>query len=274
MRNDLWTEADAGQETALRHAAHTGDITGALLAIEGAPEEHWTKLRVRLDGWGYAARMLAEGPDGIAPVDAVIQVLAHDAGFTGDSDEYGHPRNSYLTQVVVRRRGLPILLSCVYTIVGRAAGFDVSGVGMPGHFMVRVGDTLVDPFQSGEVRDEESCKELLREITANAFMWRSEFLEDTSLTATVERVLRNLVQSHQQRGEREMRYRAARLLAAVTPEKADTQLLYARITEDIGAHRMALDLYEQLMESFPNSVESRLAATRLGPLHTRTRMLN
>ena len=274
MRMELWTDADAGHETRLRQALERGELAGALLAVEGAPAGHWNKLRGRLDAWGSAARKLVDARDGLTPAQALVRVLADEAGFTGDVEDYHHPRNSYLTQVVARRQGLPIVLACVYTLVGCAAGFDVCGVGMPGHFLVRVGDIFVDPFNGGKICDEDTRKEMLQEITAGAFVGRSEFFRDTPVSPTIERVLRNLVHSHRQRREREQLYRVVRLLASVTPDRADNQLLYARITEEVGAHRMALDLYEAIIEEFGDSPEAKLAATRLGPLHTRARMLN
>ncbi len=274
MRSELWTDQDAGHEAYLRGAIDRDDLPGALLAIEGAPEEHWDGVRARLRAWGDAARHLTTGPLGLAPAEALVRVLADEADFLGDSDDYGHPRNSMLTQVIARRRGLPIVLAVLYVVVGEHAGFDVAGVGMPGHYLCRVGDTYLDPFAGGAVRTEEQCSALVRKITAGAFAWRPEFLADTPTVQTVERVLRNLVHAHQQRREREFVYRSARLLAAVTPERPETQLLHARVAEEFGAHRLALDLYESILEKFPKTAEARLAATRLGPLHTRARMLN
>ena len=60
-----------------------------------------------------------------------------------------------LDLVLERRRGLPILLSTVYVEVARRAGFEVSGVGLPGHFLAGIfaGETtlLLDPFSGGRL---------------------------------------------------------------------------------------------------------------------------
>jgi regulator of sirC expression with transglutaminase-like and TPR domain len=73
--------------------------------------------------------------------------------FAGDQDDYDHPDNSMLDVVLVRRRGLPILLSVVYAEVGRRAGIPLAGVGLPGHFVVgHFGASppiLLDPFAGG-----------------------------------------------------------------------------------------------------------------------------
>lgn len=274
MRRDLWTDEDSGHEAYLRGAVERDDLIGALLAIEGAPEMHWDGVRSRLRAWGEAARRLADGPMTLDPADAVVRVLAEEAGFEGDSEDYGHPRNSHLTQVIARRRGLPIVLASIYATVAKHAGFDACGVGMPGHYIVRVEDVFLDPFNEGASLTAEDCETIVRRITAGSFTWSPKFIADTPIRPTVERVLRNLVHGHQQQRERLFVYRAARLLAAVSPHRPETQLLHARLAEEFGAHRLALDLYESIIETFPDTSESKLAATRLGPLHTRARMLN
>ena len=52
-----------------------------------------------------------------------------------------------------RRRGIPISLSTVYLALGRRLGLPFEGVGMPGHFLVRlrhlVTPVLLDPFEAG-----------------------------------------------------------------------------------------------------------------------------
>ena len=37
-------------------------------------------------------------------------------GFCGDEEDYHHPRNSMLHHVIERKKGLPILLSCLYIL--------------------------------------------------------------------------------------------------------------------------------------------------------------
>ena len=65
-------------------------------------------------------------------------------------------QSSLLHEVLRRRRGLPILLAVLWVEVGRRAGIAVYPVGMPGHFLVGVGDpdgdhVLVDAYRGGDV---------------------------------------------------------------------------------------------------------------------------
>jgi regulator of sirC expression with transglutaminase-like and TPR domain len=106
--------------------------------------------------------------DGLAALDALAEAaaplmvsgeeatglrraLADDAGFRGYGDDYGDLRASLLSEVLRRRRGVPIVLSVVYLEVARRLGVPCDGVGLPGHFFVSVGGLLVDPFYGGRV---------------------------------------------------------------------------------------------------------------------------
>ncbi|SES46241.1 Regulator of sirC expression, contains transglutaminase-like and TPR domains [Streptomyces sp. yr375] len=79
-------------------------------------------------------------------------------GFRGSAADYDRLESSLLHHVLVRRRGLPILLSVVWVEVARRAGAPVYGVALPGHFVVGFGppadlerQVLVDPFDGGRV---------------------------------------------------------------------------------------------------------------------------
>ena len=67
---------------------------------------------------------------------AIGEILGIERGFVGNRDDYDHPDNSMLDLVLARRTGLPILLSVVYVEAARRAGIRLSGVGLPGHFVV------------------------------------------------------------------------------------------------------------------------------------------
>src|SRR6185369_878017 len=87
-------------------------------------------------------------------------------GFRGNAEEYYDPRNSFMNDVLDRRLGIPISLSILYVEVARRAGVRASGVGFPGHFLVRIeresGDPLiVDPFNSGRVLGRPTLESML-----------------------------------------------------------------------------------------------------------------
>jgi len=58
----------------------------------------------------------------------------HEYGLCGNTDHYTDPLNSYLDQVLVRRKGIPISLSIVYLLVAER-GLNLSR-SAAWHFMV------------------------------------------------------------------------------------------------------------------------------------------
>ncbi|HKC12629.1 MAG TPA: transglutaminase-like domain-containing protein, partial [Vicinamibacteria bacterium] len=110
-----------------------------LIACEEYPGLDVPAYLARLDAMGSALReRLADEPRPERAVMALNRYLFQEEGFHGNAEEYYDPRNSYLNEVLDRRTGIPISLSTVYMEVARRAGLRVEGVGMPGHFIVRV----------------------------------------------------------------------------------------------------------------------------------------
>ena len=127
-------------------------------------------------------------------------VLGERHGFTGDTSDYGDPRNSMLDAVLARRSGLPITLSIVWIAVAGRAGFVLDGVGLPGHYVVgHFGadpPLLLDPFAGGALLEGEPQASLVRPWTPHE---------------TVLRMLNNLVRSYVERGDLTRGLHAARL---------------------------------------------------------------
>jgi regulator of sirC expression with transglutaminase-like and TPR domain len=67
---------------------------------------------------------------------------------------YYNRSNSYLSEVIDDREGLPITLSLLYMELAKRLGVRVEGVGLPGHFVLRHTpakgtSTLIDVFEGG-----------------------------------------------------------------------------------------------------------------------------
>ena len=124
-----------------------------LIAREEYPDLDVGLYLARLDGLGSALRERAGGAGMDATLAALNRLLFEDQGFRGNTESYYDPRNSFLNDVLDRRTGIPISLSTVYMEVGRRGGIEMEGVGLPGHFVVRVATPdaplLVDPFHGG-----------------------------------------------------------------------------------------------------------------------------
>jgi regulator of sirC expression with transglutaminase-like and TPR domain len=155
-------------------------------------EVAWDDAGERLDRLGReVADSLSDAPRAPHREAAACRVvLSERHGFTGDTRDYGDPRNSMLDRVLERRTGLPITLSVVWIAVARRAGFVLDGVGLPGHYVVgHFGadpPLLLDPFGGGAVVEAEPPASLVRPWTPHE---------------TVLRMLNNLVRSYVERGD-------------------------------------------------------------------------
>lgn len=185
-------------------AAPPLDLLALALASELRPGEVDADAALRhLDSLGaelmIAASRRSGDPAGEAAACADLLGGVH--GFTGDEEEYDHPGNSMLDLVLQRGRGLPILLSVVYAEVARRAGVPLSGVGLPGHFVVGCFDVtpplLLDPFNGGTPLDA---------TTADPGSVRPWNARDIAM-----RILNNLVAAYTRRGDLGPAIRAAQL---------------------------------------------------------------
>lgn len=122
-----------------------------------------------------------------------------DERFSGNRENYYDPANSFLDDVLVRKTGLPITLSVVMIEVARRLGVRVSGVGMPGHFLVgshapigKIPDSFIDPFHGGAVLDVDDCRRIFERVTGSSATFDVRFLASLHPIAIVERALSNL----------------------------------------------------------------------------------
>jgi regulator of sirC expression with transglutaminase-like and TPR domain len=165
----------APHEDRLRRLAESGagriDLAEAALALAALD-----RPRVALDRYrqhlGLLVRDVAAASDaGSGPAAALATTLAEQHGYQGDNLTYDDPQNANLMRVIDRRRGLPVALGILYIHDGRAQGWEVAGLGFPGHFLVRIqhrGErAVIDPFNGGRRCGAAELRELLK-ATGNA----------------------------------------------------------------------------------------------------------
>ncbi|MGH9013257.1 MAG: SirB1 family protein, partial [Acidimicrobiia bacterium] len=167
------------------------DEAVALIAAHARPDLEVARVLADLDA------LADEFPGEDAA--ALARHLFVDLGFAGNTVDYGDPRNSYLDEVLSRRLGIPISLSVVMVEVGRRRGVVVSGVGMPGHFLVRSDDetppTWFDSFHGGRMLDEGACRDRFHEVRGADVPFLPEYLEPAPTTEILRRMLANLART-------------------------------------------------------------------------------
>jgi regulator of sirC expression with transglutaminase-like and TPR domain len=139
--------------------------------------------------------------------------LFKDKGFSGNRIHYNDPDNSYLHRVIESRQGIPISLSAIYVFVGNRLGLPLAGVGMPGHFLVKIeGETppqFVDCFNGGAFLSEQDCEQF---ITASGLDYDPQFLEKSPTRLILARMLRNLLSIYEREQQNPMTERIQALL--------------------------------------------------------------
>ena len=170
-----------------------GDIEEAAWELAHAfrPGKDFSEQRELLDSWGREAltRLSATGPRKLSRVAALAQFLGRDLRLRGNEDEYYQYENSLLPSVIDTRLGIPISLALVYILVGRRAGIAIDGVGLPGHFLVRHGDVIFDPFHGGRRVTVEECVALLAQQN---LVLTQQHLDPTTPRQMLGRMLTNL----------------------------------------------------------------------------------
>ncbi len=136
-------------------------------------------------------------------ISVLNRYLFGEQGFHGDLRSYERPdpANSHLDQVLLRRSGLPIMLSLVYMEVGWRLGMPLSGVALPGHFIVRYSaephDLYIDPFSSGSLWSQADCERQIgmfySEVQPDLVSW---LMTPPPRGAILSRILRNLKQTY------------------------------------------------------------------------------
>jgi regulator of sirC expression with transglutaminase-like and TPR domain len=193
-------------------------------------------------------------------VAALRRYLFEEEGFRGNEQDYYDPRNSFLNEVIDRRTGIPITLSVVYIEVARRAGLRAVGVGLPGHFLVRVSgggaDLLVDPYHGGIALSEGDCQERLNRIYGGRLKVDAAMLAPCGPKALLARMLRNLKAIYLKSGDHERALAIVDLLLRVNPHSGedlrDRGLVYAAL----DCYTLAARDLEAWADLFPGAPEA------------------
>jgi regulator of sirC expression with transglutaminase-like and TPR domain len=256
------------------------DLAEASLLIAGEeyPDLEPGRYLARLDEMAAALGRGAGDARTEEAVAALNRLLFEQEGFHGNTEDYYDPRNSFLNDVLDRRIGIPISLCTVYMEVGRRAGLSVEGVGLPGHFVVRLSSSpapvLVDPFHGGAVLTLEDCQRRLDRIYAGRLRLAPNMLAACGRKSILSRMLRNLKGIYVKAGDYVRALRAVEMLRSLDPESVDELrdrgVLYAALDCFAAA---AADL-EGYLALRPQCAEAPQLAAKAAELRARAARLN
>ena len=223
-----------------------------LIAAEAYPALDVDGYLRRLDALAEEARpLVGAASTDEQRVDALNRFLFVDQGFAGNRAEYDDPRNSFLNEVIDRRKGIPITLTLVYTEVARRLDLPVLGVGFPGHFLAKYSghdEIIIDAF-FGQVLSKDQCRDRLRALFGSRAELEPHHLRPATPRETLVRMLSNLKHVHLKAKELEPALSYTQRILLVRPddpyEIRDRGLLYAQL-ECYGAAQADLERFLQL----------------------------
>lgn len=240
-----------------------------LIAQEEHPEIDVAAYLRQLDALAAAVR--ARLPESPAPTEIIQELnaqLFREEGLSGNESEYYDPRNSFLNEVLDRRRGIPITLSVVYLEVGRRLGLSLVGVGFPGHFLVKYasadGDLVLDPFSGGISLSHEELEQRLRRMygEGNPFLSQiPQLLTATSKKEILVRMLRNLKGIYLQQSDFARALAVLDRILLVAPDLAMEIRDRGAVHQRLGHLQAAVQDFRRYVQMAPNAEDSEAIRT-------------
>ena len=247
--------------------AHSGvDIEAALRTLD----ELVFRIRPQVENAASPVRAVA----------ALNHCLFEVEGFRGYQDQYDDLRNSFLDQVLVRRRGLPITLSILYVEIARQLGLEAYGIGFPGHFLAKVvgtgdatGEIIVDPF-FGRVLSLEDCMERLRAAAGERVPFDPMWVRPATAREIWVRMLNNLKLSYLRQGDGLSALGCFDRILVVEPKAAHELRDRGLLLERLDCIHAAIEDLTGYLELAPRSEDSAAVRLRRDALARRRPALN
>lgn len=225
-------------EENLRQWASTPDqhlLTGAILIAKYQyPDLNEDKIRrhiqqIRQDVW----LELNDKLTALEQVKIINHILFEVHNFSGNTQNYHAPQNSYINNVLESRKGNPISLSLIYLIVAQDLKLPIYGVNLPEHFVLCYKDIhqlmtvktkrdaemiaegilfYINPFSRGAVFGKGQLDIYLKKLDLDI---KSEYYQPCSNLEMIKRLIRNLIFSYKKLGYLEKQNELQNMLRAL-----------------------------------------------------------
>jgi regulator of sirC expression with transglutaminase-like and TPR domain len=256
------------------------DLARAALAIA-----RWEYPALEVDAYVERLDGLARGVDGprrstdpLGRLHRLREYLFVEQGFAGNREEPFDPRNSFLNDVLDRRKGIPITLSLVLMEVGKRLGLAVEGIGLPGHFIAgaRFGDSqiLLDPFNAGALLTPEACEELVGRALGRQVTLKPEHYVPVSRRRLLARMLANLKGIYWQREAWDRVVGVIDRLLVLDPKAAVEWRDRGVAWTKLGEIRRGLVDWERYLTEFPNAADHEAVKGHLRKARQKLAQLN
>ncbi len=132
--------------------------------------------------------------------------------FSGNTTNHHDPENSYLNQVLERKKGNQISLSIIYSIIAQKLDIPIYGVNLPQHFILAYVDQTkeydpdggilfyINTFNKGFIFYKRDVDAFLRQLQLQP---EPQYYVPCTNTDIVIRILRNLISAYDKAGQTE-----------------------------------------------------------------------
>lgn len=224
---------------ALKEWSETPDqnlLTGALLIAKYQyPDLDEQKVKrkiqqIRQDVW----LELNDKLTALEQIKILNHILFEVHNFSGNTQNYHAPQNSYINNVLESKKGNPISLSLIYMIISQDLKIPVYGVNLPEHFVLCYKDVhqlmtvktkrdaemieqgilfYINPFSRGAVFGKKQLEIYLKKMNLEP---KPEHYQPCTNLEMIKRLLRNLVFSYKKLGYADKQDELQRLLDAIS----------------------------------------------------------
>lgn len=237
-------------------------IRGALvIARTQYPNLEIEEYASRIESLSRRVAALSSDLDRKGTLAALNHVLFEQSSLRGNREDYYDPRNSFLNDVLDRGLGIPITLSIIYMEVARRVGFPLSGVGMPGHFLLKHyahdgQETLIDCFNRGDILSRQDCQSRLDEIYSGEMKLRPEFLHPMSRRQILTRMLNNLKTVYLSTRNFRKALPIADLILVIHPRSAEDVKQRALLRYSMGMNSLAAEDLDEYLKISPTASDA------------------
>jgi hypothetical protein len=191
--------------------------------------------KIKLDAWLELNFQLAS-LDKVRILNYIIYELH---GFKANIDEYHSPDNSYINRVLETKKGNPISLAMIYSIIAQRLNIPIFGVNLPQHFILAYKDDsilkgtssfkgniymdydipgeilfYINAFNKGAIFNKWNIDQFLKQLNVKPQIM---YYEPCSNVDILMRVCRNLIYSYEKINDTEKAEGLKELLAIMQP---------------------------------------------------------
>lgn len=162
---------------------------------------------IRIDAWMEMNYYLTA----LEKVRILNHIFFRVHGFSGNTDHYNDPQNSFINKVLETRKGNPISLCVLYMLIAQRLHVPIYGINLPQHFILAYLDDseaaenlpieqreplfYINPFNKGMVFGKKEIDQFLQLIKKEP---EAKFYTACSVFEIVTRVCNNLISSYQE----------------------------------------------------------------------------